>query len=145
MRKTIVAALAAGILASGGIGLASAQTPPQANRARDPGRTQPGNIYGWQLMTPAERDQYRQQMRQMSSPRERERFRAEHHRQMQERARERGVTLPDGPAQGMGRGPGTGPAMGPGSGPRNGPRNGMAPGTGPGTNRSRGMGPGSSR
>lgn len=136
MRKTIVAALTAGILAGAGIGLAGAQTPPPSNRTQDQGRVQPGNVYGWQLMTPAEREQYRQRMRQMSSPEARERFRAEHHRQMQERARERGVTLPDEPGQGMGRGRGRGPGMGPGSGPRNG----MGPGMGSGTNR--GMGPG---
>ncbi|HKJ21618.1 MAG TPA: hypothetical protein VKA13_00895 [Gammaproteobacteria bacterium] len=135
MQRTIVAALAAGILASAGIGLANAQTPSRQNRTQD--QTQQGNLYGWQLMTPAEREQYRQQMRQMSSPEARERFRAEHHRQMQERARERGVTLPDEPGQGMGRGRGTGPGMGPGSGPRN--------GMGPGTGRGRGMGPGSNQ
>ena len=56
-------------------------------------------VYGWQLMTEQERQQ----------------FREEHHKAMQERAKERGVTLPDEP---MGPGPGGG-GMGGGMGGRN--------------------------
>jgi len=83
-------------------------------------------VYGWELMTDAERNEYRERMRNMRTDAEREAFRLEHHKQMQERARERGVTLPDVP-MGPGRGMGPGSGMGPG--------NGMGPGMGRGPGR----------
>ena len=89
-------------------------------------------VYGWELMTDAERNEYRERMRNMRTDAEREAFRLEHHKQMQERARERGVTLPDVP-MGPGRGMGPGNGMGPGSGM--GPGNGMGPGMGKGPGR----------
>lgn len=83
-------------------------------------------VYGWELMTDAERNEYRERMRNMRNDEEREAFRLEHHKQMQERARERGVTLPEVP-MGPGRGMGPGSGMGPG--------NGMGPGMGKGPGR----------
>jgi len=77
-------------------------------------------IYGSQLMTAKERNEYRAKMRSMHTAEEREAYRLEHHKQMQERAREKGITLPDAPpAQrgGMGAGPGGGMGGGMGSGP----------------------------
>lgn len=72
-------------------------------------------VFGWQLMSEQERQQYRQQMRQMKTVEEREAFRKEHHEMMKERARQQGVTLPDEPSPyGKGMGPGRG--MGPGGG-----------------------------
>ncbi len=65
----------------------------QQNRVMD--RSQ---IYGSQLMTPAERNAFRKKMRSMKTNRERETLRMQHHEQMQKRAAERGVTLPDMPA-----------------------------------------------
>lgn len=60
-------------------------------------------IYGSQLMTLTERNQYREQMRTLKTAQEREAFRLQHHEQMQERARAKGVKLPDTPpAAGMG-------------------------------------------
>jgi hypothetical protein len=73
-------------------------------------------IYGYELMTPQERLEYRNHMRTMKTRQEREAFRLEHHKQMQERARAQGKTLPDMPPAGMGPGSGMGPGMGPGSG-----------------------------
>jgi hypothetical protein len=77
-------------------------------------------VYGWQLMTQQERNEYRTKMRSLKTAEERERFRLEHHKLMQERAKERGVTLPEvpGPRNGMGPGSGMGPGngMGPGKG-----------------------------
>lgn len=72
-------------------------------------------MYGYQLMTPAERSTYWNHMRQLKTPQERQAFRLEHHREMQKRAAARGITLPDMP---MGRGQGMGPGrnMGPGRG-----------------------------
>ena len=78
-------------------------------------------IYGSQLMTDAERADYRSRWRAARSDEERERLRREHHDRMKDRARERGVTLPDEPPpRGAGAGPGggAGPGPGPGRGPR---------------------------
>ena len=54
-------------------------------------------IYGSQLMTNQERNEYRAQLRAAKTYQERERIRLEHHKLMQERAKERGITLPDEP------------------------------------------------
>lgn len=87
-------------------------------RDRTQDRTQ-DQIYGSQLMTPAERNEYRQRMRNMKTQQEREAFRLEHHKLMQERARQRGLTLPDQvPAQRGGTGPGPGVGGGAGRGGR---------------------------
>jgi len=70
-------------------------------------------VYGWQLMTQQERNEYRAKMQTLKTAEERERYRLEHHKMMQERAKERGVTLPEVPGpHGKGMGPGNG--MGPG-------------------------------
>lgn len=87
-------------------------------------------IYGSQLMTQQERNEYRAQMRAAKTAEERERIRHEHHEQMQKRARERGITLPAEPPLNRG---GMGPGMGPGSGM--GPGGGMGPGSGMGGGR----------
>ncbi|WAL84049.1 hypothetical protein OYT13_06285 [Pandoraea sp. XJJ-1] len=92
------------------------------DRTRDRTQTQSRDtIYGSQLMTPSERNEYRAKMRAAKTVREREALRLEHHRQMQERARERGVTLPDMP-----------PARGSGTGGRGGMGGGMSGGVGGG-------------
>lgn len=77
----------------------------------DPNSYGPGTVYGWQLMTPAERDQFHLRMRNANTWEERERIRSEHHNEMQVRAREQGVTLPTVPPArgGMGYGMGSGP------------------------------------
>lgn len=109
-------------------------------------------MYGYQLMTPEERDAYRERMRNAATAEEQERIRAEHHEQMTQRAQQRGVTLPDEPpprGSGMNRGSGMGPggSMGPGgtgSGGRMGPGGGMGPGDSMGPSDRRG-GPGGNR
>jgi Spy/CpxP family protein refolding chaperone len=69
-------------------------------------RTQ-DRIYGSQLMTEEERNQYRKQMRSAKTDKEREQIRAEHHERMQIRAKENGVTIPDArPVDGSGMGGG---------------------------------------
>ena len=69
-------------------------------------------IYGSQLMTQTERNQYRIQMRSLKTAQEREAFRLQHHEQMKIRAQEKGLALPDQPpAGGAGFGPGAGPAQ----------------------------------
>jgi len=54
-------------------------------------------IYGSQLMTQQERNEYSSRMRSAKTVQEQEQIRADHHEQMKVRARERGVTLPDDP------------------------------------------------
>ena len=75
-------------------------------------------IYGSQLMTKQERNEFRNRMRSAKTAEEREQIRAEHHERMMVRAKERGVTLPDDPpARGSGMGPGGAMAPGGGMGP----------------------------
>lgn len=86
-------------------------------------------IYGYQLMTPEERTEYRTKMRSAKTPEERQQACEEHHAKMLERAKEKGVTLPAAPRCGAGRpGPRRGGGRGPGAGPGMGPGGGMGPG-----------------
>ncbi|MHB8223099.1 MAG: hypothetical protein ACYDHV_09670 [Desulfurivibrionaceae bacterium] len=72
-------------------------------------------IYGSQMMSQQEREEYRLKMRAAKTVAEREKIRKEHHERMKTLAKERGITLPDEPpAKGGGMGPGSG--MGPGGG-----------------------------
>ena len=52
-------------------------------------------IPGSELMTPQEREGYRQRMRSAKTPQEQDKVRAEHTGQMRERARLRGLRLPE--------------------------------------------------
>ena len=102
---------------------AGATVPAQAvdqARAQDQAQIRDQDIYGSQLMTVQERNEYRKRMREAKTMEERERIRGEHHEQMKVRAKERGVTLPDAPpaGHGPGMGPGPGGGMGPGGGRR---------------------------
>jgi hypothetical protein len=88
---------------SSGLALAAdpqpGQTGAQAQRQE--------RVYGSQLMTPQERNEYQARMRAAKTAQERQQIRMEHHKAMQERARQQGVTLPDKPpAAGGGMGPG---------------------------------------
>jgi len=84
--------------------------------AADKDQIQDRQIYGSQLMTQQERNEYRAQMHNAKTAQEREQIRKEHHERMKVRAKEKGVTLPDEPpARGMGGGMGPGGGgMGPG-------------------------------
>jgi hypothetical protein len=82
-----------------------------ATKAQPRQRIRDRDIYGYGMMTPQERNEYRQRMQQAQTAEERERIRAEHHERMKERAKERGVTLPDKPPARPG-GPGGGPGRG---------------------------------
>ncbi|KXS39388.1 MAG: hypothetical protein AWU55_370 [Halomonadaceae bacterium T82-2] len=62
------------------------------------------SIYGWQIMSREERQQYQQQMHDAQGATERQRLREEHHRLMQERARKQGVTLPEPQGKGWSKG-----------------------------------------
>lgn len=68
------------------------------DQLRDRDALQSGEqVYGWQLMTEAERNTYREKMRSLHTEQEREQFRETHHQQMLERAKAQGVTLPPEP------------------------------------------------
>ena len=80
-------------------------------------------IYGSQLMTPAERTEYQSKMRALKTDKERDAFRLDHHDKMKVRAAEKGVTLPNsppavgvGPKANSGMGAGTGSGVGAGQG-----------------------------
>lgn len=71
--------------------------PGAVSKTGPAGSTNPA-VYGWQLMTPEERDAYRAKLRAAKTANERAKIRAEHHKEMEARTKERGVTLPPGPA-----------------------------------------------
>lgn len=97
-RKFIVSALAVSLALSAGVVLASDQEE---------------QIYGSQLMTQQERNEYRAMLRAAKSVEERNQIRMEHHERMKERAKTQGLTLPDEPpARGKGIGPGGGAGLG---------------------------------
>ena len=80
-------------------------------------------IYGSQLMTPAERTEYQTKMRALKTDKERDAFRLDHHDKMKVRATEKGITLPNsppavgtGPKANAGQGVGLGAGMGTGQG-----------------------------
>lgn len=145
-RRLLAAAVAGALSIVAGVTAAAEQAAAEKPAVK----SEP--IYGYQMMTPQERDEYRAKMRNARSVTERQAIRDEHHATMVERAKERGLSLPDrptgagpygpGPGRGPGgagpRGPGMGPGMGPGgAGPR-GPGMGPPEGYGP---RGQGYGP----
>lgn len=73
-------------------------------------------VYGWQLMSERERNEYREKIRNLKTKQEREQFRAEHHEQMRKRAEAQGLSLPEKPRHEMGTGAGPGDGMGMGKG-----------------------------
>jgi hypothetical protein len=110
-KQFLIVSAVAGVLTMGSYPALSAQ-PSAGAPTWQAGQQQP--IYGSQLMTPAERAEYRAKMGSLKTQKERDALRLEHHKQMQERAKQMGVTLPEvPPASGgmMGRGGGM---MGPG-------------------------------
>ena len=76
-----------------------------------PGIAQDEPIYGRQLMTEQERNEYQERMRTAKTAQEKERIRKEHHERMRIRAEERGVKLPDEPPKDRGMGQGDGQGM----------------------------------
>ena len=121
--KKIVRTILAGALLVSANPLLSAEQDRTKEKIQTQTKDQE-RIYGSELMTEKERNEYRERMRSAKTQQEREKIRSEHHDRMLARAQERGVTIPDQPpAKGAGTGPGGG--MGPGAG-------GMGPGGGSG-------------
>lgn len=110
-RPLAIALLAASLM----LPMAPAMAADQ-ERAQDQLRVQSRDhepIYGSQMMTERERNEYRQRMNEAKTAQEREQIRLEHHRHMQERARAQGLSLPENPPdKGGGMGPGGGKGMG---------------------------------
>jgi hypothetical protein len=114
MRPFMVFVLTASLFLPTGFTLAADPTPAE-EKAQAPKQEQEQIIYGSQLMTQQERNEYRTKMRSAKTAEEREQVRKEHHEAMKERGKARGVALPDEPpVRGGGMGPGRG--MGPGGG-----------------------------
>jgi hypothetical protein len=65
-----------------------------STKLRDRDRVRDTDIYGAELMSVQERDQYRQQLQSAKNDQEWARLRAQHEEQMRERAKQRGVNLP---------------------------------------------------
>ena len=88
--------------------IAATTLPALAQGGPPPGKAGASQMYGYELMTPEERQAYMDKMRNAKTPEERTKLRDEHRAEMQKRAQDKGVTLsePRGP-----RGPG-----GPGGG-----------------------------
>ena len=122
-KHTLLIAIMAAAMTVG----AAAVSQAAEQQAAKPAAKKAQPIYGSQMMTPQERNEYRARMRAAKTREERDAVRAEHHKVMQERAKERGVTLPDQPRTGSGPGKGPGSGMGPGAG--------MGPGSGMGLRR----------
>lgn len=101
-----ITALSSVFLLAAGVAVAEDQERAR-DRDRDMNQEQTQereqDIYGSQMMTKEEREQYRAKMRAAKNAEERERIRKEHHEQMKERAKAHGMTLPDEPPEhGMG-------------------------------------------
>ena len=116
------AAVALAIAGNSAIAQDKVQSKTQ-DQTRDQDRLQ-DPIFGSQLMTDAERNEFRTHMRSLKTVEEREAYRLEHHKLMPGRARVQGITLPTNPPampqgagagfarSGMGAGSGAGPAGG---------------------------------
>lgn len=133
MKDKVMYGLMAGLMVS--VASAAFAQGQAGDQSQSPMQTQGGGeqIFGSQMMSAEERQEYRERMQSATTAEERERIRAEHHERMMDRAQEQGVTLPDmppehgqrmGPGGGMGPGEGRGPGGGMGSG------GGMGPGGG---------------
>jgi len=81
-----------------------------ANQAQEQERIQAQkqeHVYGSQMMTEQERNEYRARMQAAKTNEEREQIRMEHHELMKKRAKEQGLSMPDAPPprrDGMGGG-----------------------------------------
>ena len=83
-----------------------------ANQAQEQERIQAQkqeHVYGSQMMTEQERNEYRARMQAAKTNEEREQIRMEHHERMRDRAKSQGLSMPDSPPPkggGMGGGKG---------------------------------------
>lgn len=113
-RKPVIAvALACFLLLPSGLVLAADQTTERERIQTE----EQEHVYGSQMMTEQERNEYHVRMQAAKTNEEREQIRMEHHKRMAERAKAQGLSLPDTPPQkGGGMGGGMGHGMGGGKG-----------------------------
>jgi hypothetical protein len=69
------------------------QQAPDKSKAKDQAQKRDRDIYGYQLMTEQERNEYREQLKKAETNQERQQIVAEHREKMQARASEEGVNL----------------------------------------------------
>ena len=70
------------------------RTQKQTSSARTAGAAATaGGIYGGNLMTEQERNEYRERLHSMNTEQERDAFTAQHRQQMQQRSKERNVPI----------------------------------------------------
>ena len=96
------------LLPSGSVMAANQATERERIQTQEQEKQQE-QIYGNQLMTEQEREEYRARMRAAKTYEEQEQIRLEHHNRMTERAKEQGLSLPETPPPrggGMGGGKG---------------------------------------
>jgi uncharacterized membrane protein YgcG len=98
---------------------AVAQTPQSETVQMQPRTQTQERIYGSELMSEQERNEYRKRMSETKTEQEREQLRKEQHERMNDRAKQRGMTLPDEPR-----------AMSQGQTPRQSQGSGLSPGAG---------------
>lgn len=85
MKTLTIATVALALTVSLTAGTALARGPWAANK---------DNTVGWQLMSPAERTEHQNKMRNLKTYDECKSYQDEHHKQMEARAKEKGLTLP---------------------------------------------------
>ena len=83
MHGSILSLLCRGLAGVLWLGVCQAAEAPQADE-----------IYGYRLMSPLERAEYKVELRSLTTEAERQEFLQEHRELMQERALEQGVVLP---------------------------------------------------
>ena len=119
-RKTLVVSALVSVLSlSAGAALAADQIRDQSRDLTKVQSRMQDQIYGSQLMTVQQRNEYRVKMRAARTLEAQQNIREEHHQRMKQIANERGMTLPDRPpARGgkMGGMGSRGDGMGSGSG-----------------------------
>jgi uncharacterized membrane protein len=96
MRYMIYTIIAAAVFISAGTGSVASQNQDKTGKA-----VKREIIPGSELMTPAEREQYRQRIRGARLPEEEAQVRGEHRKQIEARARLRGLRLADPPSRDM--------------------------------------------
>lgn len=64
----------------------------QQNKNQNQNRVQDGDIYGQNMMTEQERNQYREQLRLLDKQEDKQKFAAQHREKMQARAKAQGIT-----------------------------------------------------
>jgi hypothetical protein len=106
-KPAIFAALGCSLLLTSSFALAAYQENKQERIQSQ----EQEHIYGSQMMTGQERNEYRARMHAAKTNEEREQIRMEHHERMSERAKAQGLSMPDSSlprGMGMGKGGGKG-------------------------------------